>query len=114
MTQTAMDGSKALPEEQWKKYQLMTGESRERLECRGVLLRCLDEAAREEKHQAEEMKRDIVDLVDMYRMDNDHFGELLFPRALILTRPTEVVLEACALVWVALMLLMLWPTFPGS
>ncbi|XP_050705750.1 uncharacterized protein LOC126991092 isoform X2 [Eriocheir sinensis] len=70
MTQTAMDGSKALPEEQWKKYQLMTGESRERLECRGVLLRCLDEAAREEKHQAEEMKRDIVDLVDMYRMDN--------------------------------------------
>ncbi|XP_050704616.1 trichohyalin-like isoform X3 [Eriocheir sinensis] len=60
----------ALPKEQWKKYQLMTGESRERLECRGVPLRCLDEAAREEKHQAEEMKRDIADLVDMYRMGN--------------------------------------------
>ncbi|XP_050705333.1 uncharacterized protein LOC126991289 isoform X2 [Eriocheir sinensis] len=55
----------ALPEEQWKKYQLMTGESRERLDCRGVTLRCLDEAAQEKKHQAEEMKRDIVDLVDI-------------------------------------------------
>ncbi|XP_050691854.1 protein maelstrom-like isoform X2 [Eriocheir sinensis] len=60
----------ALPEEQWKKYQLMTGESRERLDCRGVPLRCLDEAAQEKKHQAEEMKRDIADLVDMYRMGN--------------------------------------------
>ncbi|XP_050708969.1 MAM and LDL-receptor class A domain-containing protein 1-like [Eriocheir sinensis] len=62
---------KALPEEQWKKYQLMTGESRERLECRGVPLRCLDEVAREEKHQAEEMKRDNADLVDMNRMGNE-------------------------------------------
>ncbi|XP_050706179.1 uncharacterized protein LOC126991458 isoform X7 [Eriocheir sinensis] len=60
----------ALPKEQWRKYQLMTGESRERLECRGVPLWCLYEAAREEKHQAEEMKRDIADLVDMYRMGN--------------------------------------------
>ncbi|XP_050705422.1 protein maelstrom homolog [Eriocheir sinensis] len=60
----------ALPEEQWKKYQLMTGESRERLDCRGVPLRCLDEAAQEKKHQAEEMKRDNADLVDMSRMCN--------------------------------------------
>ena len=60
----------ALPDSEKNKYRMMCGENREKLDCRGVPLRQLEEEAQDVRRQAEEMKKSITEMVDFY-----HGGE---------------------------------------
>uniref|UniRef100_A0A0P4WH67 HMG box domain-containing protein n=1 Tax=Scylla olivacea TaxID=85551 RepID=A0A0P4WH67_SCYOL len=55
-----------LPDSKKNKYKMMCGQNQEKLDCRGVPLRQLEEAAQDQRRQAEEMKRSIAEMVDVY------------------------------------------------
>lgn len=69
---------------------MMCGQNREKLDCRGVPLRQLQQEAQDKRGQAEEMKRDIADMVDMYHLGG---GEWWGVACLFLFCPTECVLN---------------------